>query len=314
LSQSEIRSAGFELGVPMSLTAVALVLLSASIHVGWNYLTKSSESPKAFSLLKGTVMVGITLIALVKIPLQVLPKELWIYVLASGAIHAIYILALSTAYETGDISYVYPIARSAPALVPIAAFLALGEIISLRGGMGIAIVVASVLVLQLRGEGEAQIRRLWASIRKKDTLWALVTLGAVVAYSLVDKTAMVSLSNVSEIPAGMHGPVFFMLQVTFCYLLFWVYSALRGDLAIRSVWKREWPRGVAAALATMVSYSLILHVMQTEEVSYIVTLRQASVLMAVLVGWIALREPYGKRRLIASVTMIVGFYLVASAV
>ena len=297
----------------MSLTAVTLVLLSAAIHVGWNYLTKSSQSPKAFSLLKGTVIICITLVALAKIPLEAITAKLWIYVLASGAIHGIYILALSTAYETGDISYVYPIARSAPAFVPIAAFLALGETISLRGGLGIAIVVASVLVLQLRGEADFEMRRLWASIKQADTRWAFLTLGAVVAYTIVDKAAMVSFSRVSEIPEGMHGPIFFMLEITVCYLLFWIYLALRKDLTIGPVWKREWPRGVAAALGTMISYSLILHVMQTESVSYIVTVRQASVLLAVLVGWFALREPYGKHRLIASVAMIVGFYLVATA-
>jgi drug/metabolite transporter (DMT)-like permease len=297
----------------MSLTAVTLVLFSAAIHLGWNYLTKSSQSPKAFSLLKGTVIICITLTALTRIPLDAITAKLWIYVLASGAIHGIYILALSTAYETGDISYVYPIARSAPAFVPIAAFFVLGETISLRGVLGIAIVVASVLVLQLRGEADFEMQRLWASIKKADTRWAFLTLGAVVAYTIVDKAAMVSLSRVSEIPEGMHGPIFFMLEVTFCYLLFWIYLALRKDLGIGPVWKREWPQGVVAALGTMISYSLILHVMQTEPVSYIVTIRQASVLLAVLVGWFALREPYGKHRLIASVAMIIGFYLVATA-
>jgi len=298
----------------MSLTAVTLVLLSAAIHVGWNYLTKSSESPRAFSLLKGTVMVGITLAALTRIPLRSIPTEIWIFVLASGVIHAVYILALSTAYETGDISYVYPIARSAPALVPIAAFLVLGETISLRGGLGIVVVLGAVFVLQLRGQGERELLQLWASIKKQDTRWAFVTLAAVVAYTLVDKAAMVSLRNVSQIRPGMHGPVFFMLQVTLCYLVFWTHFILKRDLNLRRVWKREWPRGVAAALATMVSYSLILHVMQTEPVSYIVTIRQASVLLAVIIGWLALREPYGKRRLIASATMLWGFYLVATAV
>jgi drug/metabolite transporter (DMT)-like permease len=141
-----------------------------------------------------------------------------------------------------------------------------------------------------------------------------MTLAAVVAYTLVDKAAMVSLRDVSQIRTGMHGPVFFMLQVTFCYLIFWTHCILKRDLNIGAVWKREWPRGVVAALGTMASYSLILHVMQTEPVSYIVTIRQASVLLAVIVGWLALREPYGKRRLIASIAMILGFYLVATAV
>ncbi|UCG11517.1 MAG: hypothetical protein JSU72_13365 [Deltaproteobacteria bacterium] len=297
----------------MPFSAVTLILLSAAIHVGWNYLTKSSQSPKAFSLLKGTVLICITLAALAGIPLEAITAKLWVYVLASGGLHWIYILALSTAYETGDISYVYPIARSAPAFVPVAAFLVLGETISLRGGLGISIVVASVLVLQLRGEADNELRRLLVSIRKTDARWAFVTLGAVVAYTLVDKAAMVSLSRVSEIPEGMRGPIFFMLENTVCYLLFWIYQASRSDLAVGSIWKREWRWGVVAALGTMISYSLILHVMQTEPVSYIVTVRQVSVLLAVLVGRFALKEPYGKHRTVASAAMLIGFYLVATA-
>ncbi|MDH5676735.1 MAG: hypothetical protein OEZ06_31750 [Myxococcales bacterium] len=46
----------------------------------------------------------------------------------------------------------------------------------------------------------------------------------------------------------------------------------------------------------MASYSLILHVMQTEELSYIVAVRQSSVLLAVLVGWFWLREPQDRQR------------------
>ncbi|MCH7913282.1 MAG: hypothetical protein IH856_09645 [Deltaproteobacteria bacterium] len=45
----------------MSLTSVFIVLLSAVIHVWWNYLTKSSQSPKAFSLLKGTILMGVAM-------------------------------------------------------------------------------------------------------------------------------------------------------------------------------------------------------------------------------------------------------------
>jgi len=102
----------------MSLTAVTLVMLSATIHVVWNVLTKSSVSPKAFSLVKGTFLIIISLCALPAFPLRSIPMDVWIYVGLSGVIHGVYIWALSTAYETGDISFVYPVARSAPAFVP----------------------------------------------------------------------------------------------------------------------------------------------------------------------------------------------------
>ena len=134
----------------MSPLAIILVLLSASIHVGWNLITKSSASPLVFSLLKGSILMLLAVIILPFIPLGSIPMNVWVYIVFSGVIHAVYTISLNTAYETGDMSYVYPIARSAPAFVPIAAFLVLGETISLRGCLGIAIVVTCVLSYSCR--------------------------------------------------------------------------------------------------------------------------------------------------------------------
>jgi hypothetical protein len=114
---------------------------------------------------------------------------------------------LSKAYESGDISYVYPIARSAPALVPVAAFLIIGETISLRGGVGICIVVACVLALQFQRFSWSEFRYLRHTVMKKDAIWAFVTLGAVVSYSLVDKAAMVTMTNVTTISPAMRGHI-----------------------------------------------------------------------------------------------------------
>ena len=297
----------------MSSLAIILVLLSASIHVGWNLVTKSSASPLVFSLLKGSILMLLAVIILPVIPLHSIPTDVWAYVAFSGVIHAVYILALSTAYETGDMSYVYPIARSAPAFVPIAAFLTLGETISLRGCLGIAIVVTCVLLIQLRVGAGSELKRLWVSLKQRDSRWAFTTLGSVVAYTLVDKAGMVTIRGVTEITRGMHAPIYFMLETVVCYLLFWVYMACFHKLSIVPIWKLEWPRAVAAAIGTMASYSLILHVMQTEIVSYIVTLRQSSVLMAIVIGSIALKEPYGRHRFISAIGMLIGFYLVATA-
>ena len=87
----------------------------------------------------------------------------------------------------------------------------------------------------------------------------------------------------------------------------------RSSVELGPVWRREWAKAVAAAVGTMASYSLILYVMRSENVSYIVALRQTSVLSAVLIGRLALKEGYGRIRLTVSATMLVGFYLVATA-
>lgn len=297
----------------MPFSAIILILLSATLHVGWNFLIRSSSNPRVFSLIRGSAIFIMSAIFLSRIPLFVIPRTVWFYALVSGAVHALYVLSLSTAYMRGDISYVYPIARSAPAFVPIVGFFVFGETVSLQGAAGIFVVVLCILLLQLRdGIGE-ESKHLLAFIRKRESLWAFATLATVVAYSLIDKAGMVAFGEVKKLRPSLHGPTYFMLEASLSNLIYWGYMVGRRELGGVLIWKREWFRGILAALATMFSYSLILHVMKTEHLGYIVTLRQASVLIAVLAGWIILKERHGLLRLAVSTALLAGLFLVATA-
>jgi uncharacterized membrane protein len=297
----------------MSLTGIILVLVSATLHVGWNFLIRSSSNPRVFPLIRGTAIIGMSAIFLARMPLHEIPSIAWFYVLLSGFVHALYVLSLSTAYVKGDISYVYPIARSAPAFVPVAAFIIFGETISLRGGVGISLVVLCIFLLQLGGGNTTESRHIFAFIKQRDSLWAFATLATVVAYSLIDKAGMVHFAQVIEMPSYLHGPTFFLLEASLSNLIYGGYMASRREFGDRHIWRREWFQGILAALATMSSYSLILHVMKTENLGYIVTLRQSSILIAVLVGWLVLREKQGLSRLLIAGAMLAGFFLVATA-
>jgi uncharacterized membrane protein len=294
----------------MSLLSVILVLISAGVHIGWNSLTKSSSNPRVFSLFKGTVLMGVAFVLAMNFELSVIPGNIWALILFSGIIHSIYILALSSAYEKGEISYVYPIVRSAPAFVPIAAFILLGEKVSLYGGLGISIVVCCIFALLLQGKLQKDTSIIKVFFRKENS-WAFVTLGTVVIYSIVDKAGMLAFHQVEALPARIHGVLYFFLETTICYVIYWIYMLRNPKVIQWSVWKHEWLRIVIAAFGTMVSYALILHVMKTEKLSYIVTLRQSSILFAVIIGWFYFQEPYFRLRLLISLFMIFGFYLVA---
>ena len=296
----------------MSLTSVPLVLLSAAIHVLWNLYTKQSRQPLTFSMIKGFLLIGISAALLPFFSLVAVPAEVWLLVMITAPVHALYIFSLSKAYETGDISYVYPIARSAPAFVPVVAFLVLGERISTRGILGIAIVVVSVFALQFRDDTGTELRKMALSLRRRESVWAFVTLGAVVGYSIIDKAAMVRMGRVDEIAAVLRGPLFFILHISLTYILFSVFMIVRRTDSAIEVIRNEWRRVFVAALGTMASYSLILHVMQTEEVSYIVALRQSSVLLAVLAGWFVMKEGHIRSRLPAAAAMAIGLCLVAA--
>ncbi|MDE0040588.1 MAG: multidrug transporter, partial [Candidatus Poribacteria bacterium] len=61
------------------------------------------------------------------------------------------------------------------------------------------------------------------------------------------------------------------------------------------------------------SYTLILYLLMTEKVSYIVALRQCSVILAVLFGGYKLNESGLKLRLAGAVLMVLGMFIITTA-
>src|SRR5215510_10107188 len=79
-----------------------------------------------------------------------LPSAGLAYVAATVAIHVLYFVLLGRAYQTGDLSVVYPIARgTGPLLVPFIAVPLLGERLSPLGAVGIGLILVGVVTLQV---------------------------------------------------------------------------------------------------------------------------------------------------------------------
>lgn len=297
----------------MALSSVLLVLLSAGIHVGWNLMTKASSDPRLFSALKGLPFIVSGVVTFGVLGFDAIPPEVMRIALVSGLVHGVYMYALSSAYQNGDLSLVYPIVRSSPAFVPLAAWIFLGETVSFLGFLGIVIVVGCILALQLRqfsSKSGMGFNALWTN---RENLWAFLTLAMVVTYSLIDKEAMIRLRDADTLAPAMRGPVFFILLAFISSLIQNILLVATGARGFGIVLRREWKSILVASLGMFLSYSLILNVMQTEKVSYIVTLRQSSVLMATILGWLVLKERHGRFRFVTSIIMILGFALVILA-
>jgi len=301
----------------VSVDAIGLVMLSAVLHVSWNFLAKASADPKSFLLLAGVVTVAVTAVALAFAPVEAISMEVWVFIVISGLMHALYVYALSSAYETGDVSFVYPIARSAPAFVPLLAYWVFGETLTPLAIVGIGLVTVGLFLLQMRGDTLAQQwRNLTKFLHRRDSLWAFITLASVIAYTLNDKAGMVAFSHVDPqidlIAALWRGPVYFLLVNTISYVCFYLVLVI-GRKRIRwGMWKSEWKRVVITVIGSFLSYSLILYVLQTEPVSLVAAFRQSSILFAVVAGWLFLKEPHGALRLAAAVGMLIGLTLVVA--
>ena len=98
--------------------------------------------------------------------------------LATGVFHGLYFALLARAYEHGEISTVYPIARgSGVGLTAFVAYLSLGEDISLLGAGGIALVFAGILCV-----GAPALK-----LQARGLQLALSVGLTIVCYSLIDK-------------------------------------------------------------------------------------------------------------------------------
>lgn len=290
----------------MSSVAIGLVLLSALIHATWNFLIKASRDPQAFTAVKCVYYLLALTVTLPFFSLQDIPTPVWWLLLASGVVHATYAFALSSAYTTGDISLVYPIARSAPAIIPIFAVWLLGEHLSPGGIAGIAIAVVAMWVVNTGGRVQ------WAAFTAPGAGFAYLTLATVVAYSLIDKRAMTGLHHsawAGPVPRSLGYMLVSNAVASGIYLAIMAPRISRDHL--RAAFRHEKRRGAVAIVLEILSYAIILYVYRSAPVSYVVAVRQTSVIVAVLLGTLVLHEPLGRPRLLGATGLVVAVFLIA---
>ncbi len=283
----------------MTPLALGLVILSALFHASWNLFTKQSEDKHLFlwlMLLIGELLF-LPFLLLGPWPLA-FPSRGWMAILASGTIHAAYYLFLGKAYERGDLSLVYPLARgSGPVVVLCLALLFLGERPSLQGLFGIGCVVLGVLTLHLfpwRGLSFIQVGHLPQ---------AALTGLAIGFYSTVDK---IGVGYVSPLPY-----LFFLNLVAWLLLTPWILKS-RGLRALASEKGEMWRSSTAGGLLNL-AYLLVLYAMTLAQVSYVVAARELNVVFGAILGAWWLREGFGREKVLASAIIAAGVVLIGSS-
>lgn len=292
----------------MSPETLGLVLLSALLHAGWTAIIKDSRNPLAFNLLHAVPFVPIVAAMLLVVDLAAVPTRAWQMFAVSSVVHAAYVYWLARALERTDFSVAYPIMRSTPAFLPIVAVPLLGERISPVGALGIAVVMAGMWLVHTRG------RLRLASFVQPGTGFAYLVLLSTVAYSITDKEAMVALDA-----AGWSEPVpasllyFFAIGIGYatCMAPFVLRHTSVGELV--ALGRGEWRRMLVAGLGSMASYSLILEAFRSAQASYVVTVRQTSVLFAVAIATFWFGEAPGRARLAGALLTVLGVALVSLA-
>jgi drug/metabolite transporter (DMT)-like permease len=289
-------------------TELALVLASALLHALWSASIKQSADPLCFNLFQLPLTLVVLAAALPFFAPADVPAGVWRLLPLTAVTHALYAYWMCRAYEHGDLSLVYPIARSTPAFLPFVAVPLLGERLSFGGALGIAVVVSGVWLVQ--GVDRWTLREL----RQPAARFAFLTLAATVGYSLIDKAAMASFAQApwrSAVPISL---VYYLLLSTAHGALF---TALvlrrRGAAAVRAAATPAVLRAATlSSAASLVGYTLILQALATASASYVVAVRQSSVIFALALGSFWLRERPGTERIAGAVATVVGVALIAA--
>jgi len=281
-----------------------LVLISAMSHGLWNYLAKSGKDKESYMLLLNItslilfIPVFYLILPEIYFPISILP-----YLLISGVAETLYFLGLGKAYEKGDLSLVYPVARSSPVFVSLAAFVFLGERITAFGVLGILVIFFGVYILHLKGLTRQDLAGPLMYLKTGSSRYALLAALGTTIYSISDKLGVTTVD-----------PLLYS---------FWLGFFVTGMLTIAIVYRRgiklireEVKEGLFSITISGVlmkgGYMMVLYAMSLAQVSYILALRQISVVLGALMGVLFLGERYGRVRIIGSVIIFLGVYILGA--
>jgi drug/metabolite transporter (DMT)-like permease len=290
----------------VNATELLLVLLSALLHAIWSAAIKGARSPLAFGTAQQLAELPLAVVALPFFPLFELPGEIWALLAATGVAHGLYGYWMTLAYARAELTRVYPIIRSTPALLPLLA-IPLGEVVTPLGALGIAIVVLGVWLVY----GE---RLSLARLIAPELAYAWLTLGATVAYSFADKLAMAKL-HAGAWRGALPRPLAWYALLTLGSLSLRLPLTLRaiGPRAIAEAARENSARIALSVGVGLLGYGLILQVMQTAPASYVVAVRQLSVLFAVAIAMRFLGERPSAQRLAGAALTVAGVATIAVA-
>jgi drug/metabolite transporter (DMT)-like permease len=282
--------------VTLPLTVILAVLAAAIVHATWNALAHGIKDQLiAFGLIGIGGMAG-------AVPLIVFSHSpgtaSWPYLAASVVIHLFYCLLLMRSYRYGEFSQVYPIARgTSPLLVTAASVVFVGERPSAAGLAGVAVVSAGLALLAFGGLRP----RLPAN---RAALVAAAGTGLTIAsYTTVDGVGV----RASHSPAGYTGWLMLLQSADILII----------SLAIRRRAFTQQPRGLLlrgtlAGLLSVVAYGLVLWAQTRGTLAPIAALRETSVIFGAIIGTLFFREPFGRTRVFAALTVAAGIILLAT--
>jgi drug/metabolite transporter (DMT)-like permease len=282
----------------VSALALGLVLLSAAMHAGWNALVKRSGDGHAFiwCFLIASLLIYAAPVA-VLLARHPPGRDGLPFIAASGTVHIAYYTLLSRAYRGADLSLAYPVARGTGVLLaPLLAVPIYGDRPTPPAWLGIATILAGILWLY------APVLR--ASVQRFGLGQILsgppILTGLTIAtYSLIDAGGA----------RRVHPVIYLYLTMTIVVAALAPHMLRQRRAAVAAA-QRHRRSVLLAGIASFATYVIVLTALRLAPVSYVIPIREVSIVFAAIIGARHLGEGLSRSRAAACALVTAGVLLI----
>lgn len=273
----------------MDPTIILAVLAAAFLHAFWNFQVRGSTDK----------VLGLSAVVFGHVPLAVLamlwvglpPLSAWPYLLVSAFLHCGYQIFLMNAYRFGELGQIYPIARGvAPLLIALISLIILQTSFSAQEFIGVVLVSGGII-----------LHGLFQFVRTNTPLTglglALVTGCFIASYSLVDGYGV----RHAETALGYFGMLTIIGGIPFAIYLRVFHPGVMSRIPTEG-------RHVLliGGTASYVAYAIVLWACLSAPIAVVSALRETSVLFALFLGTLLLRETFTVAKLIVTMVILCG--------
>jgi drug/metabolite transporter (DMT)-like permease len=303
--------------------AIALVLVAAVLHAGWNVLLKTSGDTLSTAVrlqaIGTAVLLPIGIVAWLSIGAPAVPPAAIGLAVVSGFLEAAYFVLLASAYRRGPLSLVYPLARgSAPLIAVIVGIVLLQERLVPLAFVGVGCLLLGILL----------VSRPWQAFRAAGAShrgaigFALATGASIAAYSAVDRL------GVRETEPWIYGSILAVVAsiLTATAVLGGRRLGLLAPAPQRAAGDEPagsearfggLARDAVAGVLSLGAYLLVLLAYSFAPLATVAPLRESGIVLAAAWGALRLKESAGRRdagtKIAAAGLVVVGAVLLAVA-
>jgi drug/metabolite transporter (DMT)-like permease len=276
----------------MDTIVFAAVILAALLHASWNAMVRG-QGDKVVGMT--SVILGEGLFAVPGLVWAPFPDPAsWPCIAASVALHTGYGLVLIAAYRLGELTLVYPIARgAAPLIVAASSAAIIGEALPAGASLAILILCSGIISLGL-------VRSADGTFDVKAVLVALLVGCFIAAYSICDGIG----ARLSGNAVGYWSWIAAIDVVVFLAIAYaWRGRRLPGAILA------NWRVTLVGGFACYVAYALITWAFVHAPVAVVTALRETSIVFALLIGVLLLKERLSLMKCVATFATVAGAVL-----